>query len=125
MSTPPRTPPPNSFGSLDRLELAGERYRIHRLDAVPGAERLPLSHRILLENLLRHEDGRTVTAEHVTALVSGRRDGGENAVPFSPSRVFLHDTNGVPVLTDLAALRDAVAAAGATRGPSAPACPAT
>jgi aconitate hydratase len=99
----------DSFRSLARLDLAGESFRVHRLGAVPGAEHLPLSLKILLENLLRHEDGHTVTAEHITALVRG---GTTEAVAFSPSRVFLHDTNGVPVLTDLAALRDAVAAAG-------------
>lgn len=98
----------DSYASLARLELAGEQYRVHRLDAVPGAGRLPLSHKILLENLLRHEDGHTVTAEQIASLVHGKRD----VVAFSPSRVFLHDTNGVPVLTDLAALRDAVAEAG-------------
>lgn len=112
----------NSFGSLARLDLAGERFHVHRLDAVPGAERLPLSHKILLENLLRHEDGHSVTAGQISALVRGRdaaRDSAATAsattddvISFSPSRVFLHDTNGVPVLTDLAALRDAVAAAG-------------
>ncbi|MFF4597869.1 aconitate hydratase AcnA [Amycolatopsis sp. NPDC001319] len=102
----------DSFGSLARLDLGGESYRVHRLDAVPGAERLPLSHKILLENLLRHEDGHTVTADHITALVHGGSDAAHDVVAFSPSRVFLHDTNGVPVLTDLAALRDAVAAAG-------------
>lgn len=98
----------NSFGSRSELELAGERYRVHRLDAVPGSDRLPLSHKILLENLLRHEDGRTVTAERISSLARGEK----GVVAFSPSRVFLHDTNGVPVLTDLAALRDAVAEAG-------------
>jgi aconitate hydratase len=98
----------DSYASLARLDLAGTRYRVHRLDAVPGAERLPLSHKILLENLLRHEDGRTVTAGQIDSLVRGDR----GVVAFSPSRVFLHDTNGVPVLTDLAALRDAVAEAG-------------
>ncbi|MEU4667812.1 aconitate hydratase AcnA [Amycolatopsis sp. NPDC023774] len=115
MSTAPNTAStagPDSFGSLARLDLGGETYRVHRLDAVPGSERLPLSHKILLENLLRHEDGHTVTAEHITALVRGGSDAAHDVVAFSPSRVFLHDTNGVPVLTDLAALRDAVAAAG-------------
>ncbi|WP_326834549.1 aconitate hydratase AcnA [Amycolatopsis rhabdoformis] len=102
----------DSFTSLARLDLAGEKHLVHRLDAVPGSERLPLSHKILLENLLRHEDGHTVTAEHITALVRGGSDAAHDVVAFSPSRVFLHDTNGVPVLTDLAALRDAVAAAG-------------
>jgi aconitate hydratase A / 2-methylisocitrate dehydratase len=98
----------DSYGSLARLDLAGETFRIHRLAAVPGSERLPLSHKILLENLLRHEDGRTVTAEQIASLVAGVTE----VVEFSPSRVFLHDTNGIPVLTDLAALRDAVAEAG-------------
>ncbi len=103
----------NSYRSLDRLDLAGESHLVHRIDAVPGAERLPLSHKILLENLLRHEDGAAVTAEVIAALVTGRRPGEEPAaVSFSPSRVLLHDTNGVPVLADLAALREAVAAAG-------------
>ncbi|WP_284742272.1 aconitate hydratase AcnA [Amycolatopsis sp. RTGN1] len=98
----------DSYASLARLDLAGTEYRVHRLDAVPGAERLPLSHKILLENLLRHEDGHTVTAGQIDRLVRGET----GVVAFSPSRVFLHDTNGVPVLTDLAALRDAVAEAG-------------
>ncbi|HVV23963.1 MAG TPA: aconitate hydratase AcnA, partial [Pseudonocardiaceae bacterium] len=95
--------------SLGWFELAGTRFRGHRLSAVPGAERLPVSLKILLENLLRHRDGGPVTDDRIAALLH-RRIG--DAVPFFPSRVFLHDTNGVPVLTDLAALRDAVAAAG-------------
>ncbi|MFJ7212945.1 aconitate hydratase AcnA [Amycolatopsis sp. NPDC098790] len=98
----------DSFSSASTMDLAGERFRVHRLDAVPGADVLPLSHKILLENLLRHEDGHTVTAQQIKSLVAGEPD----VVAFSPSRVFLHDTNGVPVLTDLAALRDAVAEAG-------------
>lgn len=104
--------PLNSHGSLARLDLAGSSFRVHRLDAVAGAERLPMSLKILLENLLRHEDGRTVTADHIAALVAGRTGAVQDVVSFSPSRVFLHDTNGVPVLTDIAALRDAVAEAG-------------
>jgi aconitate hydratase len=91
------------------LDLAGTSFLVHRLDAVPGADVLPLAHKILLENLLRHEDGHTVTAQQIDDLVRGR-DGA--VIAFFPSRVFLHDTNGVPVLTDLAALRDALAAAG-------------
>jgi len=100
---------PGSYRSLARLDLAGTSFLVHRLDAVPGADLLPLGHKILLENLLRHEDGHTVTAGQIDDLVRGR-DGA--AIAFFPSRAFLHDTNGVPVLTDLAALRDAVAAAG-------------
>jgi aconitate hydratase len=81
-------------------------HGIHRLDAVVGAEQLPFSHKVLLENLLRHEDGVSVTAEAIRRLVDGAGTG--DPVPFSPARVFLHDTNGVPVLVDLAAMREAV-----------------
>jgi aconitate hydratase len=110
-----QTGPLNSYQSLARLDLGGQRLLVHRLDAVPGAERLPVSLKILLENLLRHEDGVSVTADQIAALVAGAGDrgsGAREAVSFSPSRILMHDTNGVPVLTDLAALRDAVAAAG-------------
>jgi aconitate hydratase len=100
---------PGSYRSLARLDLAGTSYRVHRLDAVPGADVLPLGHKILLENLLRHEDGHAVTARQIDDLVRGRAGA---MIAFHPSRVFLHDTNGVPVLTDLAALRDALAEAG-------------
>jgi aconitate hydratase len=104
----------NSFDSEGTLGGPGESLRIHRLDAVPGSEELPFSHKIMLENLLRHEDGSTVTEADIRAVVGvGRSD---HDIAFHPSRVFLHDTNGVPVLTDLAALRDAVAGAG--RDPS-------
>src|SRR5215470_6585461 len=104
-----QTGPLNSYQSLARLDLAGQSFRVHRLDAVPGADHLPISLKILLENLLRHEDGSSVTADQIAALVRGSGDGGDGtreAVSFSPSRILMHDTNGVPVLTDLAALRD-------------------
>ena len=58
----------NSFGSRNTLHAGGSTFEIHRLDAVPGASDLPFSLKILLENLLRTEDGRGVTADHVTAL---------------------------------------------------------
>ncbi|WP_271985644.1 aconitate hydratase AcnA [Pseudoclavibacter terrae] len=80
------------------------------ITAVPGAERLPFAHRIILENLLRHQDGEVVTQRDIDALVAG--GAGTHDIAFHPSRVFLHDTNGVPVLTDLAAMRDAFAAKG-------------
>ncbi|MFD2090667.1 aconitate hydratase AcnA [Blastococcus deserti] len=97
----------DSFDARGRVALgdAGPR-EIWRLEAVPGAERLPFSHKVLLENLLRHEDGVSVTADAVRRLVDGTGTG--DAVSFSPARVFLHDTNGVPVLVDLAAMREAV-----------------
>ncbi|MEX0158660.1 MULTISPECIES: aconitate hydratase AcnA [unclassified Microbacterium] len=79
------------------------------VDSLPETDRLPISHRIILENLLRHEDGDVVSRADIEAVLSkaGRHD-----IAFHPSRVFLHDTNGVPVLTDLAAMRDAFATRG-------------
>jgi len=98
----------DSFGSRRTKDFGDGPLTLCRIDAVPGSERLPNAHKILLENLLRHENGVDVTAEHSRALV----ETGRGVIQFHPSRVFLHDTNGVPVLNDLAALRAAVAAAG-------------
>jgi aconitate hydratase len=80
------------------------------LDAIAGTDRLSFAHRVILENLLRHHDGKVVTYDDIQAIVDGAS--GIHDIPFHPSRVFLHDTNGVPVLTDLAAMRDAFVAAG-------------
>ncbi|MGR6963242.1 aconitate hydratase AcnA [Geodermatophilus sp. URMC 61] len=97
----------NSFGTAGELAVGERRYAIHRLaDITPAG--LPISLRIVLENLLRHEDGVRVTAEQVEALLAWGHDGPAGAaVDLSPSRIFLHDTNGVPTLADLAAMRDA------------------
>jgi len=101
-----------SLGSID----AGERsYRIHRLAAVEEAglgplARLPRSIRVLLENLLRYEDGSSVTREDIAALAAWRSDGrNEREIAFRPARVLLQDFTGVPSIVDLAAMRDAMA----------------
>ena len=80
------------------------------IDREPGWQRLPFAHRIILENLLRHEDGDTVSRSDIASLLDSSSDTTpvESDIAFHPSRVFLHDTNGVPVLTDLAAMRDAI-----------------
>ena len=96
----------DSFGARRVLGLGGEPFETWAVHAVPGAEDLPFSLKIVLENLLRHEDGVTVTAEDIRDLASGAGRGRE--VSFAPARVFLHDTNGIPVLADLAAMREAV-----------------
>ncbi|WP_369132737.1 aconitate hydratase AcnA [Modestobacter sp. I12A-02662] len=96
----------DSFGARRTLDLGSGEYEAWSLHAVPGAEHLPFSLKIVLENLLRHEDGVAVTAETIQRLASGVGTGGE--VSFSPARVFLHDTNGIPVLVDLAAMREVV-----------------
>ncbi|MCV2490775.1 aconitate hydratase [Geodermatophilus sp. YIM 151500] len=97
----------DSFGTAGELAVGERRYAIHRLgDIVPAG--LPISLRIVLENLLRHEDGVRVTAEQVESLLAWGQDRSAGAaVDLSPSRIFLHDTNGVPTLADLAAMRDA------------------
>jgi aconitate hydratase len=107
------TPPRDDFGTAGRLTVGDRSYAVHRIgDLVPDG--LPVSLRIVLENLLRHQDGGHVTPEQVQSLLDwGRGAPAGAAVDLTPSRVFLHDTNGVPALADLAALRDA---AGHLRG---------
>jgi aconitate hydratase len=104
----------DSFGARGNLAVGDRSYEIFRLDAAPGnAPRLPFSLRILLENLLRTEDGVTVTADDVRALA----DWDPAAVPdreilFLPARVLMQDFTGVPALVDLAGMRDAMAGLG-------------
>jgi aconitate hydratase len=103
----------NSFGSLAPLRAGGRDYSIHRLDALakafPQAARLPFSLKILLENLLRTEDGQTVRAEDVEALASWQPLAEpKREIAFTPSRVLLQDFTGVPAIVDLAAMRDAM-----------------
>ncbi|PWV49367.1 aconitate hydratase AcnA [Nocardiopsis sp. L17-MgMaSL7] len=104
----------DSHRSRRRLRTAGSNLEFFHLEAVPGVEDLPFAHKVMVENLLRHEDGDLVSTADVKAVVEGRT--GSHEIAFHPSRVFLHDTNGVPVLTDLAALRDAVAERGEDPG---------
>jgi aconitate hydratase len=103
----------NSFGSRATLDVAGTSYQIHRLDAVTGSGSLPFSLKVLLENLLRTEDGENVTAAHVRAL--GDWDPAtepDTEIPFSPARVIMQDLTGVPAVVDLAAMREAMQALG-------------
>ncbi len=106
----------NSFGAEGSLEVGGRRYTIHRLAALAGSHdvaRLPYSLKILLENLLRNEDGVNVTAADIEALASFATSGtGEKEIAFSPARILLQDFTGVPCVVDLAALRDAVESLG-------------
>ena len=92
----------NSFGSLATLQAGGTEYQIHRLDAVAGSASLPFSLKILLENLLRTEDGRNVTAEHVTALAGWDAAAEPSTeIQFTPARVILQDLTGVPAVVEL------------------------
>jgi aconitate hydratase len=99
----------NSFGSQATLKAGGATYEIHRLDAVPGSASLPFSLKILLENLLRTEDGRSVTSEHITTLAGWDPDAEPGTeIQFSPARVILQDLTGVPAVVDLATMREAM-----------------
>jgi aconitate hydratase len=103
----------NSFGSRSTLRVSGHDYEIYRLDALDkqgiSTKHLPFSLRILLENLLRTEDGRSVTKEDVRALAGwNSKSKPDKEIAFTPSRVLLQDFTGVPCVVDLAAMRDAM-----------------
>ncbi len=99
----------DSFGARRTFRVGGTDYRIHRLDAVSGADTLPYTLKILLENLLRHEDGANITAEDIRALAAwDPKAEPDREISFTPARVILQDFTGVPAVVDLAAMRDAV-----------------
>jgi aconitate hydratase len=99
----------NSFGSRATLEAGGAQHEIHRLAAVPGSETLPYSLKVLLENLLRNEDGVNVTADHINALANwDPKAEPDTEIQFTPARVILQDLTGVPAVVDLAAMREAM-----------------
>ncbi|MGB9071173.1 MAG: aconitate hydratase AcnA [Terriglobales bacterium] len=103
----------NSFGARATLKVGSKEYEIYRIDALDkqgiSTKHLPFSLRILLENLLRTEDGHNVTKEEVRALAAWNKNSKpEKEIAFTPSRVLLQDFTGVPAVVDLAAMRDAM-----------------
>jgi len=102
----------NSFGARSELNVGGQIYEIYRLDALKDKgdiDRLPYAMKVLLENLLRNEDGLSVTAKDIEALAGWDAKGGASAeIGFMPSRVLLQDFTGVPSVVDLAVMRDAI-----------------
>jgi aconitate hydratase len=103
----------NSFGSRATLAAGGQEYEIYRLDAVAGSASLPYSLKVLLENLLRNEDGANITAEHISALGNwDPKAEPDTEIQFTPARVILQDLTGVPAVVDLAAMREAMQALG-------------
>jgi aconitate hydratase len=101
----------DSFGARSALEVGGNEFEIFRLDAVKEGhvDRLPYSLKILLENLLRYEDGRDVTRDDILALANwDPKADPSTEISFTPARVVLQDFTGVPAVVDLAAMRDAV-----------------
>ncbi|MGZ3418635.1 MAG: aconitate hydratase AcnA [Polyangiales bacterium] len=107
----------DTFRTSGRLGVGRASYAIRRLDVLaktsPAVERLPFTLKILLENLLRHEDGTVVKRGHIESLLAWRpKDQPSEEVPYHPERVLLQDFTGVPAIVDLASLREALAAMG-------------
>ena len=108
----------NSFNSLTTLSVGGRSVQLYSLPALqaagyPEVARLPFSLKILLENLLRHEDGRFVKAGDIEALARWDvKSGAQKEISFAPARVLLQDFTGVPAVVDLAAMRDGIARLG-------------
>jgi aconitate hydratase len=99
----------NSFDARSTLRVGDESYGIFRLDRVEGSARLPYSLKILLENLLRTEDGANITADHIRALGSWDASAQPSQeIQFTPARVIMQDFTGVPCVVDLATMREAV-----------------
>jgi aconitate hydratase len=103
----------NSFGARATFKVGNKEYELYRIDALDkqgiSTKHLPFSLRILLENLLRTEDGRNVTPEEIRAIAAWNKNSKpEKEIAFTPSRVLLQDFTGVPAVVDLAAMRDAM-----------------
>ena len=118
----------NSFGASAGLDVSGNSYEIWRLDAladVADVSRLPFSLKVLLENLLRNEDGSLIRAEDIEALAGwDPADETDREVAFTPARVLMQDFTGVPAVVDLAAMRDAMAELGGDQSKINPLAPA-
>jgi aconitate hydratase A / 2-methylisocitrate dehydratase len=99
----------DSFGARHALSVGDSSHEVFRLDAVSGSERLPYSLKILLENLLRTEDGANITGDHVSALAGwDPKAEPSTEIQFTPGRVVMQDFTGVPCVVDLATMREAV-----------------
>ena len=103
----------DSFQAKSQLQVGGKSFEIFRVTALPGSERLPFSLKILLENLLRNEDGVTVTRADIEALAAwDPKAEPSREIQYRPARVLMQDFTGVPAVVDLAAMRDAMQALG-------------
>ncbi|HEX4864126.1 MAG TPA: aconitase family protein, partial [Acidimicrobiales bacterium] len=99
----------NSFGARGSLSVGGKTHEIFRLDAVPGSGHLPYSLKLLLENMLRHEDDLTVSSGDIEALAAwDPLAEPDTEIAFAPARILMQDFTGVPAVVDLAAMREAM-----------------
>ncbi|HYH26133.1 MAG TPA: aconitase family protein, partial [Blastococcus sp.] len=103
----------DTFGARSTLSVDGTDYDIYRLDAVEGSDKLPFSLKVLLENLLRTEDGADITADHIRAIANWDPSAEpDQEIQFTPARVVMQDFTGVPCIVDLATMREAMAELG-------------
>ena len=107
----------DSFSIKNTMTVNGQTYTYYDLNKLgqqfPSVNKLPYSLRVLLENLLRHEDGKTVTAEHIKSMIDWKADDlPSKEISFVPARVILQDFTGVPAIVDLAAMRQAMSSIG-------------
>ena len=103
----------DSFKAKGTLTVGDASYDVYRLSAVEGSDRLPYSLKVLLENLLRTEDGANITADHIRALAAWDPQAEpDTEIQFTPARVIMQDFTGVPCIVDLATMREAVAELG-------------
>ncbi|MGV0699809.1 aconitate hydratase AcnA [Mycolicibacter sinensis] len=114
----------DSFGTKDQLSVDDTSYQIRRLDRIDGSARLPYSLKVLLEDLLRNEDGRLVTTDQINALAAWdpKAEHGRE-IAYTPARVLMQDFTGVPCVVDLVAMRDAIAELGGDTKRINPLCP--
>ena len=99
----------NSFNAKTNLEVAGKKYEIFDITSLPEANNLPFSLKVLLENLLRTEDGANITAEQIKALAAWDPTvEPDTEIQFTPARVIMQDFTGVPCIVDLATMREAI-----------------
>ena len=99
----------NSFNAKSNLEVAGKKYEIFDITSLPEAKNLPFSLKVLLENLLRTEDGANITAEQIKALAAWDPSvEPDTEIQFTPARVIMQDFTGVPCIVDLATMREAI-----------------
>jgi len=99
----------NSFNAKTNLEVAGKKYEIFDITSLPDAKDLPFSLKVLLENLLRTEDGANITAEQIKALAAWNPSvEPDTEIQFTPARVIMQDFTGVPCIVDLATMREAI-----------------
>src|SRR6202163_957067 len=114
----------NTLGARSTLSVDGKSYTIFKLEALEkrgfSLARMPFSIKLMIENLLRREDGLVVTTGQIEALAKWNGKGGEREVSFMPARVLLQDFTGVPVVADLAVMRDAIKRLGGDPGKVSP-----